>query len=255
MLEYLQNLLELSQQDLLITVAVVFIAGVVRGFSGFALSALIMAGLALIIPPAALFTICLVLEGVASLLLVRGGFKNADMRIAWGLALGGIVGTPIGLYITASVSPDISRTLALCLILTLALLQLFSKSPPFLATRPGLYISGLVTGLATGIASVGGMVVALYVLSQDAPPARMRATLIMFLFINMFAWAAWLTIGGFVDTLALMRALSLAPVALAGILIGTLLFKPSLAVFYKRFCLLLLMGLAAQGLIRLLPNL
>ncbi|MFK8077923.1 MAG: TSUP family transporter [Granulosicoccus sp.] len=254
MLESLQNLLQLTQTEIVITFAVVFIAGIVRGFSGFALSALVMAGLALIIPPSGLFAICLILEACAGLLMIKGGFQNADMRIAWGLALGGMLGTPIGLYVTASVPADISRMLALLLIMALAILQLFRKSPAFLASTPGLYISGVATGFATGIASVGGMVVALYVLAQNAPAARMRATLVMYLFLNLFAWSGWLLLGGFMDQLAITRALALAPVALVGIFLGTLLFRPSLETFYKRFCLVLLMGLAAQGLIRLVPN-
>lgn len=254
MLEYLQNLLQLTQTEIVITFAVVFIAGIVRGFSGFALSALVMAGLALIIPPSGLFAICLILEACAVPIMLKGGIKNADMRIAWGLALGSMLGAPLGLYVTASVPPDISRLLALLLILSLAILQLYKKSPAFLATNPGLGVSGLFTGFATGIASVGGMVVALYVLAQNGPVARMRATLVVYLFINLFAWACWLLVSGFMDQLAITRALSLAPVALVGIFLGTLLFRPSLETFYKRFCLVLLMGLAAQGLIRLVPN-
>lgn len=255
MLDYLQNLLGLSAQETLITVGVVFFAGIVRGFSGFALSALVMAGLALIIPPISLIPICFLLEAAASVLMIKNGVKHADRHIAWGLAIGGIVGAPIGLYTTAHVSPEISRLLALCLILGLALMQLFKHSPPFLATRPGLYASGLLAGIATGIAAVGGMVVALYVLSQNKPVARMRATLVMYLFLGMFSSAVWLTISGFLNSLAIIRGLILAPLALAGVFIGTLFFRPSLESLYKRFCLLLLMGLATSGLIRLLPSL
>lgn len=255
MLEYLQNLLELSAQESLITVCVVFLAGVVRGFSGFALSALTMASLVLIIPPISLIPICFILEMVASLLMIKKGVKQADKRIAWGLAIGGAIGVPMGLYTTAHISPEISRLLALCLILSLALMQLFKKSPAFLATEPGLYIAGLLSGFATGIASLGGMVAALYVLSQKAPVAQMRATLVMYLFLGMFSSAVWLYLSGFMNSLALTRGLILAPLAFAGVLLGTVFFRPSLESAYKRFCLILLMGLAASGLIRLLPNL
>jgi len=251
MLESVQNLLELTTHEIIITVAIVFFAGVVRGFSGFALSALVMAGLALIIAPSSLFLICFMLELSASLLMVGKGLKEADMKIAWGLVIGGGVGIPLGLLVTANVSPEISKTLALALILILAMLQLLNKSPSFLASRPGLYGAGLVSGIAQGIASVGGMVVALYVLSQKAPAAKMRATLVMYLFMNLFIWLFWLIMGGFATPLALSRALVLAPIAMVGIYFGTLLFRPSLEVFYKRFCLWLLMGLAAQGLWRL----
>jgi uncharacterized membrane protein YfcA len=255
MLEYLQNLLELSAQETLIAFSVVFIAGVIRGFSGFALSALTMTGLALIIPPISLIPICFILEAVAGLLMIKNGVMLADKAIAWGLAIGGAIGTPVGLYITAHVSADISRLLALCVILSLALMQLFKQSPSFLGTRPGLYITGIISGVVTGIASVGGMVVALYVLSQRAPAARMRATLVMYLFLSMFAGGFWLSLSGFLNSLSLARGLILAPVTIAGVLLGTLFFRPFLESAYKRFCLILLMALAAAGLIRLLPSL
>jgi uncharacterized membrane protein YfcA len=254
MFEYLQNLLELSAQETLIALSVVFIAGIVRGFSGFALSALIMAGLALIIPPISLIPICFILEAVAGLLMIKNGIALADKTIAWGLAVGSAIGTPVGLYITAHVSADISRLLALCVILSLALMQLFKQSPSFLATRSGLYITGIISGVVTGIANVGGMVVALYVLSQKAPAARMRATLVMYLFLGMFAGTVWLSVSGFLNSLAITRGLVLAPLTIAGVLLGTLFFRPSLELAYKRFCLVLLMALAAGGLIRMLMN-
>jgi uncharacterized membrane protein YfcA len=255
MLDYLQNLLELSAQETLIALSVVFFAGVVRGFSGFALSALVMSGLALIIPPISLIPICFILEAVAGLLMIKSGFKHADKSIAWGLVIGSAIGTPVGLYITAHVSPDISSLLALCIILSLTLMQLFNKSPLFLATRPGLYITGVFAGVVTGIANVGAMVVALYVLSQKAPAARMRATLVLFLFLGLFPGGIWLLLSGFLNSLAITRGLILAPLAFAGVLLGTMFFRPSLESAYKRFCLVLLIALASIGLIRLLTSL
>jgi uncharacterized membrane protein YfcA len=255
MLEYLEKSLELSGQEVLIVVSVVFIAGIVRGFSGFALSALVMAGLALIIPPISLIPICFLLEMAAGILMIKNGVQNANKKVAWGLAIGAAIGTPVGLFVTSQVPPDISRLLALGVILTLAVLQLFKQSPDFLATRPGLYISGLVAGVANGIGSVGAMVVALYVLSQKAPAPQMRATLVMYLFISMLASGVWLALSGILDSLALTRGLVLAPMAIAGVLLGSLLFRPSLEAFYKRFCMVLLIALAVVGLLRLLPSL
>ena len=252
MLANLQSFLSLSSMELGICLAVVLFAGIVRGFSGFALSALTMAGLALIIPPLALIPICFLLESVASVVMLRGGFQMADRKIAWGLAIGSVVGTPVGLMATMAVAPDTSRTIALCLILVLALLQLLRKSPAFLATTAGLYVAGVTSGIATGLASVGGMVVALYVLAQQAPAARMRASLVMYLFLTMFSSALWLSVSGVLDMLAVKRALVFAPFVIGGVLLGTVLFRPSLEQFYKRFCLTLLMALALVGLARLL---
>jgi len=251
MLSNLQNFLSLSGTEVLIAMLVVLLAGMVRGFAGFGMSALMMAGLALIMPPITLIPICFMLEAVASVMMFRGGFRLADRKVVWGLVIGTTIGTPIGLMGTMAVSPDTSRTIALILILVLALMQLLRSSPAFLATRKGLYTTGLTAGIATGLASVGGMVVALYVLAQQAPANRMRASLVMYLALAMFSSGLWLYVSGLLDTLAIQRALVFAPVVILGVILGTILFRPSLEQFYKRFCLGLLMSLALTGLVRM----
>lgn len=251
MFENLQSVLELSSGELTLSAAVVLLAAMVRGFAGFGLSALIMAGLALVIPPVTLIPVCIVLEAVASMMMIRGGLKMADRRIAWGLAIGSALGMPAGLMATMSLPPDLSRSIALTLILLLAVLQWFRQSPAFLATTPGLYLSGFVAGVSTGLASVGGMVVALYVLAQKAPAARIRSSVVMYLFLGMFTSIVWLSVSGLLDTLALKRAVALAPLVVLGVIVGSFMFKPALQHFYKRFCLALLMTLAIAGLARL----
>lgn len=70
-MEWLSTALVLPPAQSLIAGLAVFAAGMVRGFAGFALSALVMASIALIIPPVELIAVCWVLEMSASLLLVR----------------------------------------------------------------------------------------------------------------------------------------------------------------------------------------
>jgi len=249
--EALAEALALGGGELAFCIAAVFVAGVVRGFSGFALSALIMASVAVIVPPVSLIPVCYVLEGVSSVLMFRGGARAADWHVVRGLAIGSAIGVPIGLQATLHLPADASRLVTLVLITTLATLQLAGRSPAFLATRAGLYGSGLTAGVATGLASVGGMVVALYVLASRASPVRMRASLVMFLFIGMFTTGTWLLAAGVLDRLALARGLAFTPVVVLGVLLGTWLFRPSLQGFYRRFCLTLLIGLALAGLGRL----
>lgn len=252
MFAYLHSALELTQAELITALVVVLFAGLVRGFAGFGLSALVMAGLALIIAPVSLIPVCFLLEAVASAMMIRSGFKNANRKLAWGLAISSAIGVPLGLAATMNLPEDLSRLIALLLIMVLAVLQLLRKSPAFLATQAGLYVSGLAAGIATGLASVGGMVVALYVLSQNTAPSAMRGSLVMYLFLGMFTSVFWLGTTGLLDALAIKRALFLAPVAIIGVLLGTELFRPSMEMFYKRFCLALLIFLAITGVFRLL---
>jgi len=250
MLNDIATFADLAPAQLIVCLGAIFFAGIVRGFSGFALSAMIMAMLVVILPPIQLIPVCFVLEATASLLMFRGGLKNADMTIVWGLVIGSAIGVPIGLWLTNILPIETSKLVALVALITLAAAQLLRVRFQFLATKPGLYISGVSAGIVTGLASIGGMVVALYVLSQDAAAKRMRGSLVMFLFLGMFTSSIYLILFDMLTLQALARAAVLAPFVIAGVLIGTWLFRPSLEGFYKRFCLLLLIGLALLGLVR-----
>lgn len=253
-MEFISTALALSSNQVWISIVVVFFAACVRGFAGFGLSAMIMAGLAIVIPPIMLIPVCFLLEATASLAMFRGGLRQADHKVAWGLAITSAIGTPIGLWLTLSVSKEFSQTLALLLILGLALLQLSQRRLSLLKHATGLYITGLLAGVATGIASLGGMVVALYVLSQNTPAAQMRGSLVLFLFLSMFSSTVWLTASGLLNELAVFRAIFLAPATLLGVILGSYCFKPSLQPFYRKFCLLLLSSLAIFGLLKLTLN-
>lgn len=243
--------LNLSATESAVCIAVVFLAGCVRGFAGFGLSAVAMACLVLILPPVELIPVFYVLEGAASLVMFRGGVRDADMEQVWPLVIGSFVGIPIGLLATTSVSPELSKLTAVLVILILTILQFSRRMPAVLATKPGQYGVGTTAGIVTGLASVGGMVVALYVLASQAKPKEMRAALTMFLFIGMFTSLVYLVLYGVMTQTAFIRGAVLAPATLAGVLIGTLAFKPAWQVFYRKFCLTLLIVICLASLSRI----
>lgn len=244
------ELLNLTGTEFAALAAIVTLAGVVRGFSGFALSALVMAAGVMILPPIELIPICWCLEMVASALMARSGWQEADRGVVLGLVLGSAVGVPVGLALVTSMSDATAKLIVLALVILLAALQLAKVRFAFLATKPGLYLSGLTAGVATGLAAVGGMVVALYVLSQDAPAAKMRAALVLFLFISLGTSIIYYLIAGVMDGQAAARGAALAAFAGGGVIIGQRFFTERFAPYYRPFCLTLLMSLAALGLVR-----
>lgn len=221
-----------------------------RGFSGFALSALVMATATMILPPVQLIPICWWLEMTASLLMVRGGVKDANKRVVGGLFIGSVVGAPLGIWATVSLDPEVSKMVALALVTTLAFTQLAKIRLSFLATHAGLYGSGLLAGIATGLASIGGMVVALYVLARELPAREMRASLVVYLFLGIITTAITYIAFGVMDQTAVARGIVLAAPVACGVILGKLMFSPRLEPYYRPFCLILLIGLAGVSLIR-----
>ena len=242
----------LTAPELAFAIAAVFLAGMVRGFSGFALSAMIMVSLVGLIPPVELLPVCVVLELSASALLLRGGWGDADRRMALLLQSGALLGTPLGLWLTNTISPDLSRRIALALILVLAASQLLRLRLPLSRAALPTMATGLFSGLVTGLASVGGMVIALYTLALGASPRQMRGTLILIIFIGGLLQIFWQSLFGMFTATSLTRAAILIAPALAGVLIGRRLFTPAWEGYYRPFSLWLLISLAAINLARAL---
>lgn len=249
MLQTIADFADISPDIIILVLGISLLAGLIRGFSGFALSATVMASLSSVIPPVELVPICFFLEVLASVFMVRGGVKNADMSIVWGLVIGNVIGVPIGLLILTHLDVDVSKIVALVVILSLASLIFMKVKAQFLATKPGLYISGITAGLATGVAAVGGMVVAIYVLARERPAAQMRASLVMFLLISEFGTGTFLFIYDLFTIESIKRVFVMAPLLAGGIIIGSLFFNPSLAKYYKPVCLVILMAICALNLI------
>lgn len=230
--------------------AILFVAGLVRGFAGFALSALVMASAASFIAPILLIPILWFQEVAASLLMARGGWQDADRRRTALLVIGNWIGWPLGLWLTVSIPVEASTKASLAVVLVLAAMQLLKVNIPALATRAGTLIAGFVAGIVAGVAHVGGMVVALYVLSQNDTARSMRGTLVLYLFIGSFGSLIYLIFFGLMTSTAVLTSLTLTPVTLLGVWLGAKLFNPRWEPYYKPFCLCLLIGLAALSLLR-----
>lgn len=240
----------LTQPEFLILVGLTGLAGIVRGFSGFALSAMVMATAVIILPPVELIPMLWWLEMSASILMLKNGWAEADRPMTYGLVVTALIGWPIGLYVTTSVPVETSKLIALSVIVVLAATQLAKVRLNFLATKPGLYGTGIVAGFVSGVAHVGGMVVAFYVLAADKPARVMRASLVLYLFLGSASSMAVMLMFGIVDMSGISRGLIFAIPTMIGVFLGQQLFTERLAPYYRPFCLILLIGLASLGLIR-----
>ena len=243
------DVLGLGPYELTYVMAAVFCAGVVRGFSGFALSALIMASCVLILPPVVLIPVCTLLELAASAMLLRRGVGEADTGMLLRLHAAAALGIPAGLMLTTSVDPNLSALIALALVSSLAALQLARVQLPA-GGLPTTLAVGLVAGLATGLASIGGMVIVLYVLALNMPARVARASMIFSVFLGGALSLCWQIGFGMMTWLALQRALVLVLPCLAGLWIGRRLFTPAYERHYRKFCLSLLLTLAAIGIVQ-----
>jgi uncharacterized membrane protein YfcA len=241
--------------------AIVLAAGVVRGYAGFGFSAISVAGLALLVPPASVVPAIFALEVLASVTLLRGALRDVDGRWLAALVLGNALCIPLGVLLLARIPETPLRLVIGALLLTLTAMQrlgLELKLAPTPATR---FAVGAVSGLANGVAAIGGIVVAVLLGPAQLAPAALRATLIvLFLLTDVYAlaWAGALPSGDappLLDRATLAWAVSLAPSMLVGIAIGRRAFAGASPAAFRRRVLDLLLVVSALAMVRALIDL
>ena len=249
MIDALLSFVQLDMWELLVLATVMFIAGFVRGFTGFALSALAMVIAGPVFGPIFLIPILYWQELSASIVLARAGWNHADRMMSFLLVVGSGAALPLGLWMTQSMSKDMSAIVALCAIMTLAVLALAKVRFSFLDNRIGTFVAGMVSGIVTGLSGAGGMVVALYVLSLNKDAKTIRGSLILYLLLSsVVSFIAYIAMG-VMTWQSVQLAAVLIPFTLIGVFLGQRLFVPKYEIYYRPICLTLLVGLAAAGLI------
>jgi uncharacterized membrane protein YfcA len=243
---------------MIVALAIVFGAGIVRGFAGFGFSALCVAGLALLVSPARVVPAIFVLEVLASISLLRGALRDVDGAwLSW-LVIGNIVCLPLGTLLLAWL-PETALRLLIGALLLLAAGLLRGGVSLALAPSAGVRFGvGMASGFVNGVAAIGGIAVAVMLSTAQMSPAAMRATMIaLFLFTDLYALACSAAISAFThaptellgaDTLR--WALWLAPAMLAGIAVGQRSFSAVSPATFRRRVLDLLMLVAAISVLR-----
>jgi uncharacterized membrane protein YfcA len=157
-----------------------FVAGMARGFSGFG-AALIFVPLAgALAGPKLAPPLLLVIDGVFASYLIPSAWRLGDRRDISLMLTGALVGVPAGAAILTRVAPISLRWLiavSASAMLVLLLSGWRYRGRPHAAATVAV---GLISGLFSGIAQLGGPPVMSYWLGADIDHAKVRANVILY---------------------------------------------------------------------------
>jgi len=241
--------LPLSTPQLVYVLSIVFIAGVVRGLAGFGFSALCFFALAPIFSAQTIVPLMFAMEAMASLHLLPKVWRQIPWRWVIILCLGSMIGTPLGVIALQYWQSDLVRGLAGggVLIACVALWRQWHFNAA--QSLVWLIMAGMISGFVNGLASIGGLVVAVYMMSSNMPLIAMRAGLILFFLIVDIYGLFWLNGHDLVSPNLPSLLLVMMPVLLVGNQIGYLLFDRIDAGLMRKFTLVLLSSLATIALV------
>ena len=224
-------------------------AAVVRGFSGFGFSALVVAVTGLVSDPRNAVAVVLFCEVVMTLQAARGIAGHVDWSRVGLLLLGAAVGVPLGIHGLVTIGVDGARVaISLFILVMCAVLLAGWQTAREIPGWPNAAL-GVVSGVANG-AAMAGLPVAAVFSAQPIPPQVFRATLIAyFAVLDIFSfpllWQAGLVTR---DTfVALAFAL---PALLIGNHFGNYRFSRAAPQNFRRLAIGILATLATLGLAR-----
>ena len=242
------GVMDLSAGELAWCGFVLFAASVVRGFSGFGFSAVLVAGLTLVLPVAEIVPLSVALEILASIGQARGIWLDIDKPRLMKLLLAGFLGTPIGVFALGAFSAETFQAIILLFILAASMVLLSVRGKWFNISEKNLVAAGFAAGITNGAAAMSGMVLALFFSLTAVRPAVMRATMIAYFFVIDIWTLGLLGTSGFYSTATWARILVFLPLLGLGIWLGTNYFKATKPTTFRALVLWILLILSMLGL-------
>ena len=223
---------------------IIFLAAIVRGFSGFGFSLLSITALSLIYPPAEIIPSIFMLELVASANLLPSIWKDIHWKSLGPLTLGCLIATPIGVWLLAYISPAPLQVALSIFVLAATLLMWWGFA---LKTMPGTIAStaaGAAAGLANGAFGIAGPPVILFYFASPAGNLAGRASLVAFFLATDIIGLANLSVYGLITQATTIRAALYLPALLAGVWLGARSFKGTDPEKFRKYVLAILAVLA-----------
>jgi uncharacterized membrane protein YfcA len=234
----------MSLPILAIATLFIFLAAIVRGYSGFGFSLLAITSLSLVLEPAEIVPSIFMLEIAASLHLLPSIWRDVHWRSLLPLIAGCLIATPFGVMLLASVPPALMQ-LALSVFVLIATILLWRgfalKSIPGTA---GAAAAGAAAGFGNGAFGIAGPPVILFYFSSPAGHAMGRASLIAFFLATDIIGLPLLASEGLVTTDAFYRAIIFLVPLIVGVWLGARSFKTANPARFRRIILILLAILA-----------
>lgn len=238
----------LPDHGLYALIAIAFVAGLARGFSGFGAALIFIPLGGAIIGPKLISPVLLVIDGLATLSMIPPAWKSANRRDVFTMAIGAALGVPAGTAVLALMDPLILRwaitIIAACLLALLVSGWRFHGEPRTYFTTA----VGLVAGLFSGAAQLGGPPVVAYWLGGKTDFARVRANVILYFSISTcFSVVSYYAGGLFVQAVFALTVIILPSYAV-GLFAGSRLFGLAKESTFRIICYVLIGTSAAIGM-------
>ena len=230
-----------------LAVGAVFLGGLSRGFTGFGAALIIIPALIIVYGPVPAVVLMSLIEVPGVLQLVRTAIREADWRALAPLCVAASITIPIGAWSLAVFDPETTRRFIAAIVVLFAVLVATGWRYKGEITKSISVAIGTVSGFFSGVASLGGPPVVMFLLAKGSNAAQTRAGIVVYFSLAMVLRLAAFGWHDLYSQNALLLSLLMAPVYMAGIWIDSHFFKGASETLFRRvvIALVLLMGVIA----------
>ena len=228
--------------------AIAFVSGTARGFSGFGSALIFMPLASSIAAPRLVAALLLIIDFIGAAPLIPNAWKQADRKATAIIALGALVGVPIGTWFLSRLEPVTTRWIISGFAFALLLLLLSGwryRGRDHAAISIGI---GGLAGFCSGLAQTGGPPIVGYWLGRPIASVIQRANIVLFFAASDFFLLVSYAVTGLITLDALRFALVVGPIYGAGVWFGASLFGRASETLFRAICYALIAAAVILGL-------
>ena len=229
--------------------ALVLLAGIVRGFSGFGAALVMVPGLTMVYGARSAVPMAMIIDWIAVLQLLPVAYRHAERATVWPLGLAAVASLPIGSMILVSVEPEAMKTaIGIVVLVFVGIMSLgwrYRGRPSKIAAAA----AGVVGGILNGATGMGGPPAILFYLSGERDARVARASLAGVFAVTTTAGLITFVLLGLIDGPLLLKAAFLAPTFMIGVWLGGRCFGRAAEKVYRRAAMVILTLIAISALL------
>lgn len=225
-----------------------FLAGIVRGFTGFGTAMVYLPVAAQVLTPFEALTTLLVKDLTGPLIHVPRAFRDGHPADVVRLGLGALIGLPFGVWVLAQVPPEVFRWAVSLVALTMLVLLIGGVRYRGRITPPLVFVTGAAGGFLAGSVGLPGPPIILLYMASTLPITAIRANNMLYLILADILLLAVLWWNGYLVVTALMLGVLMILPYTLGNWVGAHLFRPEAERFYRWAAYLIIAGSALMGL-------
>ena len=228
--------------------AIAFVSGTARGFSGFGSALIFMPLASSVAAPRLVASLLLVIDFLAAAPLLPDAWRKADRKATAIMALGALVGVPVGTWLLTRLEPVTTRWIISGFVFALLMLLLSGwryRGKDHAAISIGV---GGLSGFCSGLAQTGGPPIVGYWLGRPIASVIQRANIVLFFVASDFFSLVSYALSGLITADALKFSLVVGPVYGIGVWFGASLFGRASENLFRAICYALIAAAVLIGL-------